>query len=52
MSARNVERMKVEVALHEKAASALTEKALRVPGQSKPILTEAERLLARIQRSG
>jgi probable biosynthetic protein (TIGR04098 family) len=33
-------------------ASALTEKALRVPGQSKPILTEAERLLARIQRSG
>jgi probable biosynthetic protein (TIGR04098 family) len=33
-------------------ASALTEKVLRVPGQSKPILTEAERLLARIQRSG
>ena len=33
-------------------ASALTEQALRIPGQSKPILTESERLLARIQRSG
>ena len=33
-------------------ASALSEKALRVPGQSKPILTESERLLARVQRRG
>jgi len=33
-------------------ASALTEKALRIPGQNKPILTESERLLARIQRRG
>jgi probable biosynthetic protein (TIGR04098 family) len=33
-------------------ASSLVERALRVPGQSKPLLTEAERWLARMQVRG
>jgi probable biosynthetic protein (TIGR04098 family) len=54
---RNMGRFLFRTDLHRASdgvlmASALTEKALRVPGQSKPILTEAERLLVRIQRSG
>jgi len=33
-------------------SSSLVEKALRVPGQMKPLMTESERLLGRMQSRG